>query len=337
MKLENFLNLLAIDSTSGKEDRLAEYLAYAFATARSQIRLMDVGDGTRNLFLTWGEPKLVFCTHLDTVPPFIPPTAQPLPDGDILIRGRGACDAKGQIFAMYQACLELEEEGYTDYGLLLVSGEETGSHGAKQVNNQMDGGEYLIVGEPTDNRMVSASKGTKAYGITITGRSAHSGYPEHGISAVSRFVEFVNRLTAVRFPEDPLLGPTTWNIGCLESPNPQNILSDRLTFRLYFRTTFASDETVVRTLENFRNEYTDIQAYGGDTPSRYFVPDGFETTTVAFGNDAPHIRNFRQKMLCGPGSILVAHTDSESILLSELRRATDQYKQVYRQLVNAKA
>ena len=41
-------------------------------------QLMEVGDGTLNLLLTWGEPRVVFCTHMDTVPPYIPPV---FPDG----------------------------------------------------------------------------------------------------------------------------------------------------------------------------------------------------------------------------------------------------------------
>ena len=49
---------------------------------------MEVGDGTLNLFLTWGTPKVVFCTHMDTVPPYIPPS---FPEGSALrIFGRGS-------------------------------------------------------------------------------------------------------------------------------------------------------------------------------------------------------------------------------------------------------
>lgn len=337
MNLENFLNILKIDSSSGKERRLAEYCAYGFATGKSVSEIYEVGDGTLNVYIKWGEPRLVFCTHLDTVPPYIPPVVERLPDGDVKISGRGSCDAKGQIFSMYNACVELENEGYTDFGLLLVSGEETGSKGAKTVDGQISGGEYLIVGEPTDSRMVSAGKGTKSFRVTIKGVSSHSGYPEHGDSAVMRFVDFMNRLGAVEFPADPVLGDTTYNVGELESPNSQNILSDRLTFRIYFRTTFASDSMVCKVMESFADDMTEVTEFGGDTPSEYMVLPGFETKTVAFGNDAPHINNFRHKMLCGPGSILTAHTDNEHILLSDLRKAKDNYVSIYKRLVGRKA
>lgn len=336
MNLDNFLNILKIDSSSGKERRLAEYCAYGFATGKSVSETYEVGDGTLNVYLKWGNPEMVFCTHLDTVPPYIPPKVEELPDGDVKISGRGSCDAKGQIFSMYNACIELENEGYTDFGLLLVSGEETGSKGAKTVDGQIAGGEYLVVGEPTDSKMVTAGKGTKSFKVVIKGVSSHSGYPEYGDSAVMRFVDFMDRLGAVVFPEDPVLGKTTYNVGELESSNSQNILSDRLSFRIYFRTTFASDEMVCRLMEYFADGMTEITAFGGDTPSRYMVLDGFETKTVAFGNDAPHIGCFRNKMLCGPGSILVAHTDNEHILLSDLIRAKDNYVSIYKKLVGRK-
>ena len=78
------------------------------------------------------------------------------------------------------------------------------------------------------------------------GRRCHSGYPEQGVSAVETFRRFLDALDASAFPEDALLGRTVWNVGRLVSDNPQNILSDSLDFRLYFRTTFASDAAVCR-------------------------------------------------------------------------------------------
>ena len=331
MKLEPFINLLSIDSSSGKERRLAEYLSYAFSTARCNTSSFEVGDNSLNLYFSWGQPRIVFCTHLDTVPPFIPPRIVTQADNELWIFGRGSCDAKGQIYAMYTACVELEEAGCTDFGLLLVSGEETGSHGAKQVRNQIPPCEYLVIGEPTDNKMVSACKGTKAFEVTILGQSAHSGYPEHGISSILRFNDWLNQLQAIKFPDDPLLGPTTWNIGCLHSNNAQNILSDCVRFRIYFRTTFASDEMVQTTMASFQNDFIKIQAYGGDTPARYHTLEGFPTKTVAFGNDAPHLPGYQHKIICGPGSILVAHTQDEAIRWNDIRQAADLYKEIYYQ------
>ena len=352
LDLKLFMQMLGIDSTSSKERDFAGFLAGSLPTAKCSVSRYEVGDGTENLMLSWGKPEIVFCSHLDTVPPYIPPTvwketaggvtqveatpealAQAMESGsDLIIKGRGSCDAKGQIFAMYCACRQLEAEGCTGFGLLLLAGEETGSFGAKSFRTSHPGGRVVIVGEPTDNRMVSASKGTKSFLVTIKGKSFHSGYPQYGESAVEKFVDFMNRLRDTEFPEDPLLGQTTWNVGKLSSDNPQNILSPELSFRLYFRTTFASDGEVCRLMEAWKAEDVQIEAFGGDTPMGYKILDEFETATVSFGSDAPQLTNFQEKILCGPGSILVAHTPLESIRLSDIRQAADNYVKMFRLL-----
>lgn len=356
-----FLEMLDIDSTSGKEAGFADFLAERLLTPACKVEEYEVGDGTKNLFFSWGEPKVVFCTHLDTVPPYISPTVSE--EGGTVFHGRGTCDAKGQIFAMYEACKALEARGYEGFGLLLLAGEETGSFGAKAFREQHPGAEWVIVGEPTDNCMASASKGTKAFEVTFEGKAFHSGYPQYGLSAVEMFNDFMNALRSIGFPQDEVLGDTTWNVGKLVSDNPQNILSDRLTCRVYFRTTFESDEMVCNVMRNIAGEgarlrfgrrkvqdgsdivskdvaswqkYMSVRALGGDTPTKYDTLKGFPTKPVAFGSDAPQLTNFRRKILCGPGSILVAHRPEEHIALPDLQKAKENYIHMYETLVDIK-
>ena len=356
-----FLEMLDIDSTSGKEAGFADFLAERLLTPACKVEEYEVGDGTKNLFFSWGEPKVVFCTHLDTVPPYISPTVSE--EGGTVFHGRGTCDAKGQIFAMYEACKALEAKGYEGFGLLLLAGEETGSFGAKAFREQHPGAEWVIVGEPTDNCMASASKGTKAFEVTFEGKAFHSGYPQYGLSAVEMFNDFMNALRSIGFPQDEVLGDTTWNVGKLVSDNPQNILSDRLTCRVYFRTTFESDEMVCNVMRNIAGEGArlrfgrrkvqdgsdivskdvaiwqkcmSVRALGGDTPTKYETLEGFPTKPVAFGSDAPQLTNFRRKILCGPGSILVAHRPEEHIALPDLQKAKENYIHMYETLVDIK-
>lgn len=324
-----FQEFLSIDSTSGKERKVAEWLAERLpgmfpAANRPELRAEEVGDGTLNLLLTWGAPRIVFCSHLDTVPPYIPPTF-----ADDVIKGRGSCDAKGQVFAIVEACKRLAEEGKTDFGMLLLAGEETGSWGAKAFAKTDFRAEYLVVGEPTDNCMVSASKGTKSFDLKFTGEPFHSGYPQYGVSAVDLFVAFVNALKAKDFGMDPVLGKTTWNIGLVHSDNPQNILSPELTCRLYFRTTFVSDEAVCKWMAEAQSGRLAVTPRGGDTPARYWTVEGLPAKSVAFGSDAPHLKNFTHKAICGPGSITVAHRDDEQVLAADLATAVEQYIALY--------
>ena len=408
MDLNFFIEMLGIDSTSGREREFAEFLAERMAGPGRQIEKQEVPamaadcpEGCEvpvNLYIKWGDPKVVFCSHLDTVPPYIPPTVSTLGQSeggeDVRISGRGTCDAKGQIFSMWEACLELERRGCTDFGLLLLAGEETGSFGAKAFNalsvpsdrapmplravapsdwvtNRAPmplravtlGDWVIIVGEPTDNHMTSASKGTKSYEVTFKGEAFHSGYPQYGCSAVELFGDFLNALRSIAFPKDAILGDTTWNIGKLVSDNPQNILSDRLTCRVYFRTTFESDEMVCNIMKNIagpdaklrfgRRRVQDgsdivakevapwqkamsVKAFGGDTPNMYKTLEGFPTKPVAFGSDAPQLKCFERKILCGPGSILVAHRDEEHINKSDIEAAISNYVRIYETLVKEK-
>ena len=371
MDLNFFDRILNMDSTSGREAELADYLSVELDAPGRKVDVFEVGDGSKNVLVSWGVPKVIFCTHLDTVPPYIAPTwkctgtsavsSASVVSGTSAVYGRGACDAKGQIFAMYEACKALEKEGHDGFGLLLLAGEETGSFGAKafnamSLNGLLDEDCVLIVGEPTDNCMASAAKGTKAFEVNFSGKAFHSGYPEYGISAVELFNDFMNALRSIRFPHDPVLGETTWNIGKLSSDNPQNILSDRLTCRVYFRTTFESDEMVSNIMRNIAGpdaklrfgrpkaqdgsdvvgkdvalwqQLMTVKALGGDTPARFETLEGFDVKPVSFGSDAPQLTCFRRKILCGPGSILVAHRPDEHITLSDLETAKRNYISMY--------
>lgn len=339
-----FLEMLQIDSTSSKEKSLSSFLAKRLSIGNCTVERFDVGDGTENLMFAWGEPRIVFCTHIDTVPPYIPPVIEHIGD-DVKYSGRGTCDAKGQIFAMYSACKALSEQGKRDFGLLLLSGEETGSFGAKAFRNVHPGGKYVIVGEPTDNYMASACKGTKSFEVSFSGVPFHSGYPQYGESAILYFNDFMNALRGFNFPKDDILGETTWNIGKLVSDNPQNILSESVTFRLYFRTTFVSDSAVSDLMADICGEnakykfgeegaalwqkHISVKALGGDTPMKFTTLEGFPVKTVSFGSDAPQLTNFANKILCGAGSILKAHREDEYIMLSDIKKAVDNYIKMY--------
>ena len=321
--MDLFRQILSMDSTSGHERGLGRWLAEHLNAP--YVEVFEVGDDTLNVFLRWSEsPRVVFCSHMDTVPPYIPPTF--LEDR---VLGRGTCDAKGQFYAMYRACLRLAAAGQTDMGLLILSGEETGSWGAKAFSRTGFTAPLLVVGEPTENKMVSACKGTKRFDLTFVGTPFHSGYPERGVSAVDLFTDFMQALREAGFPEDPELGDTTWNVGRLVSDNPQNILSPELTCKLYFRTTFASDAAVTDWVRGRASDRLRVEEISGDAPARYLTLPGFPTAPVAFGSDAPHLTGFARKIICGPGPINVAHRDDEFLSRADFEEAINIYVKIY--------
>lgn len=324
-----YMDMLRCESTSGTERALAEMLMTRLKREDNTITPMEVGDGTLNLLIEWGTARTLLCTHLDTVPPYIPPHE----DGDTFF-GRGTCDAKGQIASMWAACCALADKGVKDFGLLLLSGEETGSFGAKAFRTCGREFDCVIVGEPTDNKLVAASKGTKSFALTFQGRSCHSGYPKQGESAVMNMLHFLTELEDYPLPYDEQLGSTTWNVGKLQSDNAQNVLSDSCSLLLYFRTTPLSDTLVTEVVKEFAERFrATVVERGGDTPMEYRIIPGMQTTVVSFGSDAPQLTNCRERMLYGAGSILCAHRDNEHVSRQELEQAAADYVKLVKNIM----
>src|SRR5436190_5857047 len=118
------VKLMEIDSTSGREGAVISWLEGYLREQRWSVRRIGVTPGRDDLLATFGrQPRVTFSTHLDTVPPFIPPRL----DGDTLW-GRGACDAKGIAASMIVAAERLKDEG-TPIALLFVVGEEVSHDG----------------------------------------------------------------------------------------------------------------------------------------------------------------------------------------------------------------
>src|SRR5437868_4602352 len=89
---EWLINLCQADSTTGHEDAMLPALEAILASLGARVERHQAAPGRTNVLALWGEPRLLFSTHLDTVPPFIAPEIR----GDVFF-GRGTCDAKGQI------------------------------------------------------------------------------------------------------------------------------------------------------------------------------------------------------------------------------------------------
>src|SRR5215467_6144842 len=176
--------LVDIESISGKEGAVGAELYELLVRLGYTTHKMPVEHERFNVVATLDDrpPQVVFSTHLDTVPPFIPSS-----EDSENIYGRGTCDAKGIIAAQIAACQRLRKEG-AQVGMLFVVGEERDSLGAKVANETPPGSRFLINGEPTENKIALASKGALRVEITARGRMAHSAYPELGESAIEKLL-----------------------------------------------------------------------------------------------------------------------------------------------------
>ena len=151
-------SLMSIPSVSGDEEAVGFYLRDHLQSLGWTVELQAVSENQNNVIATLNDtPRVWLSTHMDTVPPFIPPT-----EDDEKIYGRGACDAKGIIAAQITAAVQLRKQGIADIGLLYNVEEERSSTGAKVVNDHPLAAKckYMINGEPTDNDLAIGSKGT---------------------------------------------------------------------------------------------------------------------------------------------------------------------------------
>jgi acetylornithine deacetylase len=322
-----FTDILNIDSTSGKENALADFICENYMPEGAGLKIYRTNEGRKNLLFHWGKPVITFCTHIDTVPPYIPPKIE-----DDVIYGRGSCDAKGQIACMYQVCNELFNSGEKDFALLLLAGEEDGSKGAKAVNDKITDCKFVIIGEPTENKQIEASKGTLLVKVKAKGRSCHSGYPEIGESASEKLIFFLHRIKMFSFPNGDSLGHTTFNISDLSSDSAMNVLPMEASCKLYFRTTRTSHDQIEGLLKSLAGDLVEIEVSHGDKPFEFYTVDGLETSTASFGTDAPSLTNLGKKILYGPGSILSAHNKDEHIKTDDMKRAVKDLHYIYHKI-----
>ena len=311
--------MIEIDSTSGNEQAVTDFLADHLTSAGFRVDLQSLDEGRHNLYARRGEPRLVFSTHVDTVKPFLP-----YREDSEFIYGRGACDAKGILAAQVFAAERLMSEDCDQIGLLFLVGEEAGSDGARAANRIENACAFLIAGEPTENRLAVGSKGALRVKVHATGRAAHSAYPEEGVSAIEILMDVLNDLQGHAFPEDDFMGETQLNIGVISGGTQANIVPDSARAELMLRT--VSEVTdLKRELEGIVRERADLEYTFESDPIRMEPVEGFDTTVVAFATDIPLLTNWGRPYLLGPGSILDAHTDHERIAKEELAHAVDVY------------
>ena len=313
--------LVDIESITGNEGPVGKFLAQELLRFGYEVKV-TIAEGDRaNVFASSPQepnPAVVFSTHMDTVPPFIPSS-----EDEGRIYGRGTCDAKGIIAVQIAAAERLKREGIY-VGLLFLVGEERDSLGAKVANQQPNGCKFLINGEPTDNRIAIASKGSLRVELTAVGRMAHSAYPELGESAIDKLVEALHRLRAMKLPEAPDIGPCTMNVGVIEGGRAPNVIPDKARAYLLFRLVAPSEplrEQIVSTVGDLVNVDFTL-----DIPFvRLRTFEGLRTMVAKFTTDIPALSNWGQPLLLGPGSIHVAHTEGEYVEKKQLCEAVELY------------
>ena len=319
--------LLAIQSTTGSEAAAVDYVSRWLVARGWNVTLQEVTRGRANVWASRSGGGVVFSTHLDTVPPYLPPRLE----GSRLF-GRGASDAKGIAAAMMVAADRLVGDGEKRVELLFVVGEEKGSDGARAANNLGSKSRYLINGEPTESKLASGAKGSLRATIRTRGREAHSAYPHLGRSAIEPLIELLPTLRELPLPSDPVLGETTVNIGTIKGGTEANVIPAHAEAEIMFR--LVTDVGPIKKMvSDWAKGHADVE-FGSHIPAqRFAIVPGFETGPVAYTSDIPLLSNWGEPFLFGPGSIHVAHTPDEYIDVEELRASVDSYERLAKTLL----
>ena len=321
-------SLVDIPSVTGNEAAMADFLCALLAEEQFDVRSQDVEAGRRNILALLGDaPAVVLCTHMDTVPGWAAAG-----EDDLHLYGRGACDAKGILAAMIVAARELRDEGLKDIGLLFLVGEETDSIGAKKANLMSPGSRFIIVGEPTGNKLATAHKGVLTLVLTARGKAAHSAYPERGESAILKLLDILSDIRKLDFGRDPVLGATAMNVGRINGGTASNVIPGTAEAVLSFRTGVSPD-LVLSGIRSATADRADIEVRAKSQPQVLFTLAGFPGELMPYGTDIPYLAAFGRPLLLGPGSVLDAHVENERVEKKQLEEAVAIYKRLVRRLI----
>jgi len=321
---------IEIPSVTGEEGDYGDALQHALERRGFSVERQSVGPGRFNLLARAGRPEVVFCTHLDTVPPFFPSRMD-----RTHLHGRGACDAKGQVAAMLSAAEQLLARGEDRIGFLLTVGEEVDSDGAAFADLHRQApwpGRFVIIGEPTDNRFVRAHKGIVKAHLKACGVAGHSSQ-SCGPSAIHELVGVCSRLLSTEWGHDDVLGPGTLNLGTIEGGVASNVVAPAAQAELMVRTVEPSEQVLER-VRGLLGEHVHLDLTAKATePVRFEVPPGEDSQVVAFGTDAPHLTHWGKPILFGCGSILDAHTDHEKVEMRAVEQCAARHVQTVLELL----
>jgi acetylornithine deacetylase len=328
--LELARHLVDIPSVTGEEAAVARWLGDHLRGLGYRVALIEGAPGRPNVLATTSAPpRVVFSTHLDTVPPHVPARVS-----DGFLYGRGSCDAKGIAAVQVAAAERLRASGEQRIGLLFVVDEETGGQGAKSANGDPRAADcrYLVNGEPTENKLVRGCKGSLRLILRTQGPGGHSAYPQAAPSAIHTMLDVLRDVQQGPWPKDPLLGDTTCNIGTIAGGEALNVIARSAEAGLQIRIVTPPPEAEA-TLEAIVRGRAEIEKLSATPPVWLAAPDGFETDVVAYSTDIPHLSRWGTPLLLGPGSILDAHTPGERVAVSDLERSVQLYDKLARVLL----
>jgi acetylornithine deacetylase len=271
--------------------------------------------------------------------------------------GRGSADMKGFI-ALVLALVQAAVRGplATPLHLAFTHDEETGCFGAPALIDALPQGtaqpRLAIIGEPTSMQVANAQKGCAFFRTRVTGRDGHSSAPDRGVNAIFAAAEIISAIGRLadeaRVRARPGTGfeppHTTLSVGTIGGGAAVNIIAKDCTFEWDLRSLPGEDVVAMKQqidqfiavdlLPRMRAAHPDADV---ETETVVMVPPlvpvpnspaeilarrltgANTTTTVSFASEAGQYQQAGiPAIVCGPGSINVAHQPNEFITRDEL-------------------
>ena len=333
------------------EQSIAEFLATVGARAGLDVELQPVQPGRPNLIARLtprgtARQRILLAPHLDTVPSADGQFAPAAKNGRL--HGRGACDTKGSVAAMFSAMCELahgdRRPAETEIVFAGLADEEHSQAGSRALAASGFKADLAIIGEPTKLSVVTAHKGNIWIRVETKGKAAHGATPQLGRNAVHSIAQVIeafetdyrNQLTKRKHP---LLGSPTSNVGLVSGGTQANIVPDHCHIEVDRRTLPGETEATVRRevadLLKARKLKADF-SFIKSAPCLPMETDPKQPLVQQFmrsvGQSKPQGAHYFcdaavlsaagiPSVVFGPGDIAQAHTADEWIELDQLERA----------------
>lgn len=291
---------------------------------------------TKNLVMSIGKSTaLGFLGHTDTVE-YIEEFKNPftLTKKGNYLYGLGTCDMKGGIAAMLDAVGKIDFNKLSNgMKLYFTYDEEIGFGGTYElINNKEQFPEIMIFGEPTNNEVLTGSKGLYEYEIYFKGKKAHSSNPDKGISANMNAVkflyeldEFYNKKIKSDFIKEFEIPYTTMNVGIINGGSAKNSVPAKCDISIDFRLADKKHIPIItKEIEKLSEKYSaEINIIESIEPFIDNVEVIKEMKTANFITEASMIKNVK-RIILGVGPV-TAHEVNENITTKSYDKLVEQY------------
>lgn len=245
--------------------------------------------------------------------------------------GLGICDMKGGIASILQAVIETDWEKLK-YGIKLyfTYDEEVGFEGIKEIVQKKEKfPNYMIIGEPSNNIIMNASKGLLELKLTFNGISAHSSMPNKGENAIENTIKFLNELKNFynKLKEDKNndfeIEYTTMNIGKINGGKSINIVPNSCEVFIDFRVIKNEHiSLILNKISKLTKKYN--ATYSIINNINPFINKNEKVCPTNFITEASFIDS-ENRYILGVGPVN-PHEENEYITIESLDKLVAQYK-----------